>query len=172
MKRLQGISQDLSSGLRMIKDCQKDVAIRNDTDELTAFSDGVYSHCCRIAAKLDVAPAVPRICQRQQHRSNSQYSDPEEYFKVTVLIPFLDHLIADLNSRFSKHLQKASRLEAVLPTSISEKSSFEDIKEAIDFYETDCQTLTLSIKNLLAEEKVDQCSSEISSSNSEGLPYY
>jgi hypothetical protein len=81
MKRLQGISQDLSSGLRMIKDCQKDiVAIRNDTDELTAFSDQVFSHCCRVAAKLYVTPAVPRICQRQQHCSNSQYSDPEEYF--------------------------------------------------------------------------------------------
>jgi hypothetical protein len=34
-------------------------------------------------------------------------------------------------------VQKVARLEAVLPTSISEKSSFEDIKEAIDFYETD-----------------------------------
>ena len=40
MKRLQGISQDLSSGLRMINDCQKEiVAIHNNTDELIAFSD-------------------------------------------------------------------------------------------------------------------------------------
>ena len=80
---------------------------------------------------------MPRICQRQQHRSNSKCSDPEEYFKVTILIPFLDHLITDLNSRFSKHVQKVAYLQAVLPTYISEKSSFEDIEEAVDFYITD-----------------------------------
>ena len=138
MKMLQGISQDLHSGLKMIEDCQKElVTIRGDDDELTAFSDRIYNHSCLLAAKSDITPSVPRICQRQQHRSNSQCSDPKHYFKVTVLVPFLDHLIADLNARFAKHVQKVACLQALLPASISETSSFEDIKEAVDFYSAD-----------------------------------
>ena len=61
----------------------------------------------------------------------------EEVFKVTVLVPFLDDLVADLNARFAKHVQKVACLQAPVPASISETSSFEDIKEAVDFYSTD-----------------------------------
>ena len=34
-------------------------------------------------------------------------------------------------------MQKVARLQALLPTSISETSFFEDIKEAVDFYNDD-----------------------------------
>ena len=62
MKTLQGISQDLSSDLRLIKDCQKElVTIRNNTDELSSFSDRVCSHSCRIASQSDITPDMPRI---------------------------------------------------------------------------------------------------------------
>ena len=81
-KTLQRISQDLSSGLRLIKDCQKElVTIHNNTDELSLFSDQVYSHSCRIASQSDITPDMPRICQQQQHRLNSHCSDPKEYLK-------------------------------------------------------------------------------------------
>ena len=66
MKMLQGISQDLHSGLKKIEDCQKElVTIRGNNDEMTAFSERIYSHSCCLAAKSDITPAVPRICQRQ-----------------------------------------------------------------------------------------------------------
>ena len=77
---------------------------------------------------------MPRICHRQQHQSNSHCSDPKKYFKVTVLVPFLDHSVAGFNARFWKSVQKVARLQAVLPTSISERCSFDDIKEVVDFY--------------------------------------
>ena len=120
------------SGLKIIQDCQKElVTIRND--ELTVLSDRIYSHSCCLAAKSDILTTLPRICQRQQHRSNLHCSDPKEYFKVAILVPFLDHLISDLTERFSQHIQKVTRLRALLPTSITEASSLEDIKEAVDF---------------------------------------
>ena len=138
IKRLQGVSQDLYSGLMMIEDCQKELlSIRFNADELTAFSDRIYNHSCCLAAKSDIAPVVPRTCQRQQHRSNYQCSDPKQYFKVTVLLPFLDHLLADLKARFAKHVQKVARLQSLLPSSISETSSFQDIEEAVIFYSAD-----------------------------------
>lgn len=55
---------------------------------------------------------------------------------MTVLLPFMDHLIADLESRFTKHAQKVARLQALLPMYISQ-ASYSDIDEALQFYRSD-----------------------------------
>ena len=138
MKVLQGISQDLYSGMKLILDCQRElVVIRTSDKELQEFSERIYSHTCRLAAKSDITPGIPRICQRQSHRSNFQSSDPKEYYKVAVLLPFIDHIIAGIESRFTKHTQKVVRLQGPLPTSLTQESSFADINEAVLFYKTD-----------------------------------
>ena len=55
----------MCSALVMIKDCQKELAdIRGDNEELSSFSDRIYSHSCHLAAKSGITPAAPRICQR------------------------------------------------------------------------------------------------------------
>ena len=133
MKVLQGISQDLYSGMKLIQDCQRElVVIRTSDKELQEISERIYSHSCRLAAKSDITPG-----QRQSHRSKFQSSDPKEYYKVTVLLPFIDHIIADIESRFTKHTQKVARLQGLLPTSLTQESSFADINEAVLFYKTD-----------------------------------
>ena len=134
MKVLQGISQDLYSGMKLIQDCQRElVVIRTSDKELQEFSEKIYSHICRLAAKSDITPGIPGICQRQSHTSNFQRSDPKEYYKVAVLLPFIDHIIADIESRFTKHTQKVARLQGLLPTSLTQESSFADINEAVLF---------------------------------------
>ena len=37
-------------------------------------------------------PTLPRICSRQRHRSNVPADSPQEYYRRTVSVPFLDHL--------------------------------------------------------------------------------
>ena len=151
MKCLQGISQDLSCSLRMTKECQrKCVALCDNDDKLDAFSERIYSHSCQRGARSDITPGMPRIRHRQQHWSNSQYSEPKEYFKVTFLVLFLDHLIADLHAQFSKHVQTIAHLQALFPTTIKEASSFEDIKEAVVFNCADLPNLKSLTRNLLA----------------------
>ena len=55
---------------------------------------------------MGVEPEAPRLCARQRHRSNTIiHSDntPAEsistHYRVNLHNPFLDHLIAELNSR-------------------------------------------------------------------------
>ena len=45
--------------------------------------------------------AVPRTCRRQIHRSNVPGTVPEEYWRVSIFVPFLDHIISEFDSRFS-----------------------------------------------------------------------
>ena len=52
---------------------------------------------------VDVQPSLPRRCGRQTHRSNIPAENPKEYFRRTITIPILDHLLAEMGTRFSKH---------------------------------------------------------------------
>ncbi len=80
---------------------------------------------------------MPRVSHRQQHRSNPQHTSVEDYFKKTIAIPFLDHLIADLSSRFTSHNKQVASLQILLPSSINSTSSFSELDEVISFYSDD-----------------------------------
>ena len=54
-----------------------------------------------------------------------------------MTIPFLDHLISDLLSRFDVHTKRAASLQGLLPTRITPDSSVQDIQEAATFYAGD-----------------------------------
>ena len=36
---------------------------------------------------------VPNLCGRQIMRENNRFQTPEEYYRVSISVPFLDHLI-------------------------------------------------------------------------------
>ena len=80
---------------------------------------------------------MPRISKCQQHCSNPEYDSCEDYFKKTVTIPFLDHLINDISSRFTNHSKQSASLQDLLPVNITEGTSTSSMKDAIDFYSDD-----------------------------------
>ena len=50
--------------------------------------------------------ARPRLCGRQQHRSNADTEDGsvEGYYRVNLTVPFLDYLLAEFRSRCIKQI--------------------------------------------------------------------
>ena len=54
-----------------------------------------------------------------------------------VVIPFLDHLISELSSRFDAHTKKVSMIQGLLPVRVTSESSVLHIQEAVDFYKDD-----------------------------------
>lgn len=44
---------------------------------------------------------VPRLCGKQTQRSNVPHKSPEDYFRRSLYIPFLDHVLSELRHRFS-----------------------------------------------------------------------
>ena len=74
----------------------------------------------------------------QGHRANPEYISIEDYFKKTVTIPFLDHLISDITSGFTSHSKHAASLQNLVPSNISADTSIDSIQEeAVDFYSSD-----------------------------------
>ena len=114
--------------------CDKLKTIRKNVD---SFSQRIFDHSKRIAEASEITVSMPRVSKRQQNRLNPEFTSIEDYYKKTVTIPFLDHLIADVTLTFNAHSKKAASLEKMLPSKISEKSSLTDLQEAIQFYSYD-----------------------------------
>ena len=43
---------------------------------------------------------MPRIIQRQVHRNNAPAPTPEDYYRINLTTEFLNHTLAQLDSRF------------------------------------------------------------------------
>ena len=52
-------------------------------------------------------PYVPRTCSRQTNQSNVPASTPSEYYCCSLSIPVIDHLLSEMQLRFSSHQQTA-----------------------------------------------------------------
>ena len=52
-------------------------------------------------------PSLPRICARQTHRSNVSFQTPTEYYRRTITISLLYHMLSEMNRQFSTHQQTA-----------------------------------------------------------------
>ena len=90
-----------------------------------------------MAEAVNVEPSKPRTCVRQRNRSNaSPLTDTiEEWYKVNITIPFLDHVIAELESQFSLMAQTASQLLGLVPSIMCSKDL--DMSEAVQLYHQD-----------------------------------
>ena len=83
-------------------------------EDIEAYSQRTYLHSCRIAEKSGIFVSMPRTVKCQQHRSNPESSSVADHMKKSVAIPFLDHLINDISSRFSTHSKQAASLQGLL----------------------------------------------------------
>ena len=94
--KLQGQNQDIASGIALMEQCSS--VIKSLRENIDDYAHRIFEHSCRIANRSQIAVGKPHLSLRQQHRSNPPTGSVEEYFKVTVTIPFLDHLLSDLTS--------------------------------------------------------------------------
>ena len=74
-----------------------------------------------MAKAVNVEPSKPRSCSRQRNRPNVVECTVEEWYKINVAKPFIDHIISDLESRFSLHVKTASLLICLVPSLIVKK---------------------------------------------------
>ena len=67
-------------------------------------------------------PQLPRQSTVQRCRSNTPGDTPEEYYRRTISIPFLDTLLSHLESRFSDIQQKSVNGMKIVPSVLMDKS--------------------------------------------------
>ena len=86
-------------------------------------------------------PSMPRFCGCQLHRDNIPSDTPEEYFRRSIMIPFLDQLIQHLSSRFSALQSTAVRGLCLVPSVLVSLKTSDDLDDLVSRMIYLCQPL-------------------------------
>ena len=111
--KLQRENMDIVKGYQEIDAIKKDLMLLRQNLEFKQkewFLDAVS-----LADFFGSKPQIKRLCGRQQNRSNLPANHPEEFYRRTITIPFLDHLICELNARFSNESNTLAKGFFIVP---------------------------------------------------------
>lgn len=133
-KQLQSKNLDIFEAREMIENMTK--VLKVSREEADQEFQKVYTEATALCAKLDIDLKLPRLCGKQTNRENYSVASLDEYFRVSVYLPYLDRLIEEFNSLFNDMRGSAAKLQCLIPKYIN-KSSFDDLAEVVDFYQTD-----------------------------------
>lgn len=89
--------------------------VRNHRESADSVMGDIYASAKKISDELGVELLTPRVVGRQHHRSNIPSDSPEEYWKRSVLIPYLDSFSSALTDRFSHNNEPAFSLLSLHP---------------------------------------------------------
>ena len=115
-------------------------AFRGDVD---TFHERVYEEAKQLAeliGSIEEKPRTVRAGMRQEHRSNVPAESISEYFKRSIMIPFLDYIISEMKTRFSK----TNRLAVICVLSLIPKEVIRrtPLPSEFEFYRDDLPSYT------------------------------
>ena len=75
-----------------------------------------YAEACDIASQVDTTVKKLEANSRQTLRSNTSAETVEDYFRRNLSVPFIDHLLNELRTRFSEMNYTAVKGFSVIPS--------------------------------------------------------
>lgn len=121
--KLQSSSADIFDAYEMVEDIIS--TYEKIRTEITQHFHAGYLQASRLSSKLGVEETMPRIANRQIHRANSPSPTPEEYFRLNLAIPFLDHIITCLRERFTGISKLCGSFMLLVPSVLMSKNNLE-----------------------------------------------
>ena len=76
----------------------------------------LYEEAVTLARRVSVQPSMPRIIQRQVHRNNAPAPTPKDYYRINLTTDFLNHALAQLDSRFEDDVFVCYKGFSVIPS--------------------------------------------------------
>lgn len=109
---LQGRDQDLLSAY---DESQQVISVLTGQRSDEVFQK-LYSRAVATASKIDIGPSKPRACSKSLHRySLGADTRVDDFFRITVYFPFLDHVLSHLGTRFPKSQRSLYCVSSLLP---------------------------------------------------------
>lgn len=91
----------------------------------------LFCDALNLAEEVGEEIKIPRVANRQNYRENYSISNPENYYRVTVYIPFIEHFINQLELRLLKHKNILLKIQNILPKTAVHLND-QEIYESID----------------------------------------
>ena len=124
-KSLQAEAKDIVEAITEV-DNLKDV-LSNVHENVDVYHGQWFGEVEKMCDSIGVQPSLQHPCGRQCHHSNVPAS---EFYRRTVTIPILDHLLSEIESQFSVH-QGTALLRLYMIPSIMITKKFEESVEKL-----------------------------------------
>ena len=121
---LQAEAKDIMEAVTEVKHIF--TALKKVRENITVHHREWFTAIEQMCDTAGVTPTLPRLCARQRNRSYFPAQNPCDYYRQVISVPLLDHLISELESRFSSHKQTALQRLYLVPAVLVTKS-FEEI---------------------------------------------
>lgn len=146
-KLLQMINIDLFQAVSLAENCLAELEnLRNNAD--TAFNNIYLEGNQLILNIFGEQLKRPRLTLRQRNRANFGTETTEEYYKLSIFIPFLDNVTMQLKERFIAHKNILVSFGCLVP-SPEKIENLEDqllkFELLVDFYRYDLDDVSKSV---------------------------
>ena len=128
---LQTKKQDLMEAYDIVKSLH-DILQRMRGNCEQEFHD-IFNNASELAADLDIHLQMLGIMRKQTQRTNCEANTPEEYFRRSIFIPYVDSILKILNDRFIMHKQSIFNLQDFIPRLCCD-AVIDDVVPTIHFY--------------------------------------
>ncbi len=101
-----------------------------------------------MCSEVGPVPSMPRLCGRQQHKPSTPASDPLEYYRRVISVPLVDHLLSELERRFTHQQETALQGQYLVLSDLVTESPVtisNTVKKVGEFYSADLQINLLSL---------------------------
>lgn len=122
---LQSKQMDLNMCIDLCEDLQKEM------EDFRSHFHPVYKEAESVAEVIGIKLEIPRTTGRQTQRPNFETKCPEEYFKLSIFLPFVDYYISQLKDRFLNHKEILKNIQTLLPNNIVQASD-EKLQTTVD----------------------------------------
>ena len=96
-RKLQSKDLDVAESADIISSLKS--SIQNLKTSVDGYHSKWYNNVLNLAEKVDIKESdikKPQTCSKPTYRSNQPVETTKNYFKVVLIIPFLDHVLTDL----------------------------------------------------------------------------
>ncbi|KAL4141698.1 hypothetical protein QTP88_004287 [Uroleucon formosanum] len=147
-KQLQKINRDLRLAVKLAHETYQEVQVyRND-------AENKFEKFCKEASKIadnfEVVIKIPKTSNRQTLRVNINTTSAEEYYRVSVFIPYLESFANELKERFIDHETTLNSFHSLF----SKEELDDDFMTLVNYYQDDLENGNHAI--LMAEYKLWQ----------------
>ena len=81
---------------------------------------------------------IPTRCKSQIFRDNYPSDDPEHFFRESIFVPYLEHLIVETEDRFFDQKQKCRSLWGIIPKYCDASlNTAQDLERLLEIYQED-----------------------------------
>ena len=114
VKALQKVDLDFSEALDQINTVVK--ALEHVRQNASEEFHAIYTEVEEMAEKIGTFLSPPRIVGHHNYRKKGSNQSAESYYLDAAFIPFLNHFIAEIKSRFGGHNADVLMLQGLIPS--------------------------------------------------------